>query len=934
MTEDALPDWLRGGGAMADRIRAVDWAATPLGPLEGWPQSLRTVVNLMLSSPGVMSLVWGPEGIHLYNDACSALLQEEGALALGRSVFETFARSRDAFAGHLAAGMAGGSARLRGQRYPVLRGGKLDEAWFDVDYAPVHDETGQVAGVLWTLTETTAQRLAETARDALRAAAIERARSEAALREREADLARVQRIGGVGGLDIDLANGIDGWRSPEYRALHGLPPDVTRETHAQWRERVHPEDRTRAEATLFDALSGDGGSYDSEYRIIRPSDGALRWIHARADIMRDAEGRALRLVGAHVDVTEQKLAQDALRDSEERHRADLERQVSERTAELKASRDLLRATMDSSTDMIQVFEAIRGESGDIVDFKWVLNNNTSKSRYGDVKGESLLKRNPGVVEEGIFGAFKRAVETGEPSQSERHYVHEQFDGWFYQSIVKLGDGVATTTKDITAWKAAQAEVLRLQGEVAEAKLHESEERLRQFGEASQNILWIRDAAALQWRYLTPAFETIYGLRRSEALTGDTYRSWMRLIVPEDRSRVNEAMRRVRAGERVSFEYRIRRPSDGTIRWLRDTDFPIRDDKGVVTLIGGIGHDVTTAKQSQEWLEQNEERLRSAVEVGKLGLWDWNVATGDVHWSDEHFRMEGYAVGEVVPSYETWTARIHPDDRAATEAALHEARDGRREYIHEFRTLHPDGTTRWLSARGRFFYDAAGAPVRMIGAMIDTTERRNWEETQKVMMAELQHRTRNLLGVVRSIASQTLAASDGLASFEEAFNDRLTALSRVQGLLSRADQEPITIGAVLRLELDALGAAAAGTRVTLAGPEVRLRNSVVQTLALAVHELATNARKYGALASESGRLSVTWRLSGVPDGARSLNLAWVEESAARFDPSAGATVGYGRELIERALPYALGARTSYALDATGVRCTIDMPLDRRPAGRIH
>jgi PAS domain-containing protein len=154
-------------------------------------------------------------------------------------------------------------------------------------------------------------------------------------------------------------------------------------------------------------------------------------------------------------------AEEALHTRDERSRADLEGQVQQRTAELQQSRDLLQATMDSTLDMIQVFEAVRDEAGQLVDFRWLLNNRTSESQYGEVRGQSLLERNPGVLQEGIFADFKRVVETGEPQQAERYYAHEQFDGWFLQSMVKLGDGVATSTKEITEWKTAHAEVLRL-----------------------------------------------------------------------------------------------------------------------------------------------------------------------------------------------------------------------------------------------------------------------------------------------------------------------------------------------------------------------------------------------------------------------------------------------------------------------------------------
>ncbi|CAN7694124.1 PAS domain S-box protein [Rhizobium sp. LjRoot98] len=145
-----------------------------------------------------------------------------------------------------------------------------------------------------------------------------RKKAEKALREREADLARVQRIGEVGGLDIDIAHGLRSARSPEYLRLHGLPQDGREESHSDWLARVCPDDRDGAERALFDAPESDTLSYDSEYRIVRPSDGSVRWIHARADIERDADGKAVRLVGAHTDVTEQKRSTEALRESEAR----------------------------------------------------------------------------------------------------------------------------------------------------------------------------------------------------------------------------------------------------------------------------------------------------------------------------------------------------------------------------------------------------------------------------------------------------------------------------------------------------------------------------------------------------------------------------------------------------------------------------------------
>lgn len=134
------------------------------------------------------------------------------------------------------------------------------------------------------------------------------------LQECEADVARLQRIAGISAFEIDVARGLRSHRSPEYMQLHGLPPEAADETHADWLQRVHPEDRARADRTLRDALAGKRPSYESEYRILRPNDGTLRWIHAKAEIERDEAGTPRRLVGAHLDITERKQAEQASRE--------------------------------------------------------------------------------------------------------------------------------------------------------------------------------------------------------------------------------------------------------------------------------------------------------------------------------------------------------------------------------------------------------------------------------------------------------------------------------------------------------------------------------------------------------------------------------------------------------------------------------------------
>ena len=324
------------------------------------------------------------------------------------------------------------------------------------------------------------------------------------------------------------------------------------------------------------------------------------------------------------------------------------------------------------------------------------------------------------------------------------------------------------------------------------------------------------------------------------------------------------------------------------------------------------------------LREGEIRYRALVEGVPQLVWR-SLSSG--HWTWSSPQWTAYTGRSEAASRDLgWLEALHPDDRETAMTAWARAdEDGRP--VLEARIYHQaEARHRWFTIRAMPLRDDSGIIVEWLGTSTDVDDMRRLQDEQKVMVAELQHRTRNLIGVVGSIAEETMAQTGPTEAFRVAFDDRLAALSRVQGLLSRADAEPITIEALIRMELDALGGAAFGDRIALAGPEIALRHSIVQTFALALHELATNARKYGALANEDGCLAVTWRLRH-EEGSPWLELRWAEtnigpvrESA--IPPTRG---GYGRELIERALPYALAARTSYDFSGDEVRCSIDLPL---------
>ena len=462
-------------------------------------------------------------------------------------------------------------------------------------------------------------------------------------------------------------------------------------------------------------------------------------------------------------------------------------------------------------------------------------------------------------------------------------------------------------------------------------LRASEERFRQFGEASQDLLWIRDAQTFQWEYLTAAFEVIYGLQRDTALRGDTMGNWLDLILPEDQQRALANLKRVRDGEWVKFEFRIRRASDGQIRWLRNTDFPIHDGTGKVVRIGGIGQDITELKRTEQALGETELRQRALVEgIPQLV---WRAVDGG-HWSWSSPQWTRYTGQSEADSHGWgWLQMLHPDDRdAAREAWIAALTAGVFEAEHRLWRA-ASKSYRWFQTRATPVRDAAGSIIEWLGASSDIDDLRGYQERLAVLVSELQHRTRNLMGVVKSTADLTLRSSFTLDEFGAKFSDRLTALARVQGVLSRLNEgERVTFDELISAEFNALGHPDGSDRVSLDGPMgVALRSSSVQVFGMALHELATNAVKYGALGQAAGHLTVTWRLQHqTEDGQPWLHVEWRETGVTM--PPAGDVPrggGAGRTLIERALPYQLGAKTTYVMSPDGVRCSISLPVSQQP-----
>ena len=375
-----------------------------------------------------------------------------------------------------------------------------------------------------------------------------------------------------------------------------------------------------------------------------------------------------------------------------------------------------------------------------------------------------------------------------------------------------------------------------------------------------------------------------------------------------------------------LKYAIER-QDGTFeeRWWNPVNSAVIGDDGEVEALIHNANDVTEERRAELALRESERRLQVLMEgIPQLvwrtcdqGLWTWTSP----QWLDFTGQTQEESRGQ------GWQHAVHPDDQEGAKLAWAEARPhGLLDIEYRVRRA-ADGAWLWHHTRSVPVRNEDGHIVEWLGTSTDVQLMKEFQERQVVLVGELQHRTRNLIAIVHATSENTARSSPDLNSFRTRFHARLEALARVQGLLSRLDdRDRVSFDELLKAELSAIGGD--GSKITLQGPpDIRLRSSTVQTLAMALHELATNAIKYGALRERAGRLTVSWRLEAEGEGRKPwLHVDWRETGVTI--PPLGPTLpgsGHGRELIERALPYQLNAKTSYHLGPDGVHCTISLPV---------
>jgi two-component sensor histidine kinase/DNA-binding response OmpR family regulator len=324
------------------------------------------------------------------------------------------------------------------------------------------------------------------------------------------------------------------------------------------------------------------------------------------------------------------------------------------------------------------------------------------------------------------------------------------------------------------------------------------------------------------------------------------------------------------------------------------------------------------ERSNRQLQQSEERRSLALAAGKMGSWDWDLVRGDCAWDEGQRRIFGVdAVFEA--TLPALRRLVHRDDWSMLYQALKHARRDAGSQQVEFRICRPDGDVGWCLGTVAASTDAAKQIARISGVTIDITDRKEAEQRQLLLAREVDHRAKNALAVVHAIVSLTRA--DSIAQFVAAVEGRVQALARAHSLLSESRWQGANISDIVEEEL-APYRAPHFDRVKISGTSLSLDPSSAQALALALHELATNAAKYGALSKPSGRLQVSWSLT-----SGRLELRWIERGGPA--PERTDSSGFGIRVIRASVEGQLDGKVEFDWRPDGLRCSVSVPLQTKP-----
>ena len=465
---------------------------------------------------------------------------------------------------------------------------------------------------------------------------------------------------------------------------------------------VQPEDipRVMADIEAMREIS-DSETYEFEYRS--PHRDSYRWIHARARAFaRSKDGRVRQVIGILQDMTARKQAEEALHESETRFQM-LVRNMP----------GMVYRYSDTDT-----FSYVSSGCRELFELEPETILQNASSLWALIHPDDL---------QSLRDSLAAAIRDSRIWQWEGRAITPSGQLKWIQGISRpqkipretVWDGLWL---DISDRKRAE-EALRAQ----KAHLQLIIESAKEYAIFTLNL----EGYITSWN---SGAKRLLGYEEAE-IVGQNGRI---IFTPEDiaiGSPEEERHTALTQGQKENERWHVRK--DGSRFWGSGLVMPLRDEDNSIQGFLKIMQDKTNQRQSEEALRQSEARLQLALNVGRMGSWDWDMRSNTVTWSEWHFTLLGFQPNEFEPSYQAWLRSVYPDDLAATEAALQRAMTEKVEYHHQYRTVWRDGSIHWTEARGEFSYDANGQPYRMIGVIVDISARKQAEQEREQLLAHEQ-----------------------------------------------------------------------------------------------------------------------------------------------------------------------------------------------------
>jgi len=533
----------------------------------------------------------------------------------------------------------------------------------------------------------------------------------------------------------------------------------------------------------------------------------------------------------------------------------------------------------------------------------------------DIIGKPVREALPEVEGQGFFELLDRVYATGEPftgssvrvelQRKPGSPIEERVVDLVYQPVTdREGNvrGIFAEGYDVTE---------RVQ---AEKSLRESEARFRNLADHAPVMVWVTEPDAT-CTYLSRSW---YEFTGQTPETGLGF-GWLDAVHPDDRAWSAEMFRAANAKqEPFRLEYRLRR-ADGTYRWAIDAAAPRFGSDG--SFLGFVGSvlDIGDRKEVEERLRESEAAFRTVTNATPALVWVSSSDGNIVYLNERWYEFTGQRMDEAIGS--GWTAAIHPDDLRRILPYWQRCRETGEIYEGEARYRRHDGEYCWHAFRAVPQTGSDGTIERWFGICVDINERKRWEEHQRLLINELNHRVKNTLAIVQAMAAQSLRqAGDGSRPELQAFQDRLFALARAHDVLTRENWEGAELREIIHEVVEPY-LRQKTKHFEIEGPRLRLIPRTALAIAMAIHELATNAAKYGALSVPSGCVFITWTITS--DSIPHLELRWQERGGpAVTQPTRR---GFGTRLIERSLATDVGGDVQLTYAPTGVVCVMNAPL---------